>query len=234
MKEIPASVLSIIDKLAPDMLVLNEYVDGDERTSFKSGLKEIGFTHISVSRKMDRQNQVLMTSKVEHAPGDLEPPSYDGASIANFLHVILPHFDIEIVGLRAPMYKKRQELKSYWSELLSIIRPTISRNIIFIGDFNCNPDISNTPGAEAINLLREDGWRVPPPYGDWSYISYNGQKRSRLDHALCSPGVGDISGTYISKLDSYIIAGPTEQNPISDHAILISEISPNKRLNNEG
>jgi len=234
MKKIPTSVLSIINEISPDLLVLNEYVDGDERIHFKYGLKENGFTHISISNKFDRQNQVLIASRVKHKRGDLKPPSYDESSITNFLHVALPIFGIEVVGIRVPAYKKAGELKSYWGELLSIIRSTKSRNIVFVGDFNCDPEISKTPGAKVLKLLREEGWKIPPPYGNWSYISYNGQRRSRLDYTLASPAVDDISGTYISKLGSYIIAGPKEKNPISDHAILISEVGHNKSLDLTG
>jgi Endonuclease/Exonuclease/phosphatase family len=230
MKKIPNAVISIIAEISPDLVVLNEFVDGAERDAFKYRLEEIGFPYISVSKKTNRQNQVLIASKAKHEDGDLKPPSYDDSSMTNFLHVLLPRFDIEIVGLRAPAYKKNQELELYWSQLLEIISSTVSRNIVFIGDFNCNPEVSKTPGARAINLLREMGWRIPHPDGDWSYISQNGQSVSCLDYALGSPGVGNISGTYVPKLGSHIIAGPKKQDPISDHAILISEISPNKSL----
>ncbi|MBP9014086.1 MAG: endonuclease/exonuclease/phosphatase family protein [Smithella sp.] len=228
LKVIPDAVLSIINEISPDLIVLNEYVDGEERLSFKNGLNEIGFLHISVSQKLNRQNQVLIASKAKHERGDLNPPPYDEASVSNFLHVVVPAYDIEIVGLRVPAYKNNFDLTTYWCNLLDIIRSTICRNIVFIGDFNCNPAVLRTPGAKCLNILCEENWRLPIPKGNWSYVSYNGQKRSRLDYAIGSPEVGNMSGIYISKLGSYVIAGTKVENPISDHAILISEISPNK------
>jgi hypothetical protein len=230
LKIIPVAVLSIIDEISPDLIVLSEYVDGKERIPFKYGLDQIGFQHISVSKKMNRQNQVLIASRAKHERGDLKPPLCDEASIANFLHLVVPEFDIEIVGFRAPHYGKKQELKTYWSNLLAIIRTAMSRHIVFIGDFNCDPAIPETPGAESLNLLREESWQLPIPNGNWSYISYDGQKLSRLDYALGGPEIGNMSGTYVSKIDSYVMAGTKEQNPISDHAILISEVSPNKGI----
>jgi Endonuclease/Exonuclease/phosphatase family len=230
MKKIPLKVLSIINKIAPDLIVLNEYVDGDDRISFKLGLREIGFKHISLSRKINRENQVLIASKTIHERGDLDPPSYDESSITNFLHIVLSIFDIEVVGIRVPAYKTSLELKAYWSELLDIINFTKTRKIVFIGDFNCDPDFSKTPGARVLNVLRKEGWKIPAPVGEWSYISYNGLRTSCLDYALGSPEIDNISGQYISKLGSHIIAGVKEQDPISDHAILLSEINHNKRV----
>lgn len=231
MKRIPDHVLTVIDELSPDLVTLNEYVDGDERTPFKKGLREIGFPHISVSQKYKRQNQVLIASKTEHKRGDLRPPLYDEAAISNFLHVIVPTFAIEVVGLRAPAYKRTQDQKIYWSDLLAIFKSVAARRIVFVGDFNCNPVNSNTPGARSLNQLCKEGWELPIPSGPWSYISCNGRKRSALDYALCSPAVENLSGTYISAVGSCLVAGTKEQNPISDHAVLMSEIGTNRCYN---
>jgi hypothetical protein len=228
MKKIPDDVLSIIEALSPDIITLNEYVDGDEREHFKNGLNEIGFSHVSVSNKCKRQNQVLIASKVGHEDGDLRPPLYDEASISNFLHVIVPAHAIEVVGLRAPAYKKSKELKIYWSDLRDIFYCVATRTIVFIGDLNCDPNFNNTPGAKSLNTLCEQGWKLPIPSEPWSYISYNGQRHSKLDYALGSPAINGMSSKYISEVNSFIVAGSKDQNPLSDHAILLTEISPTR------
>lgn len=230
LKRIPDAVISVITDISPDLVVLNEFVDGEERDSFKQSLEKSGYTYISVSKKMNRQNQVLIASKSEHEVGDLIPPSCSESSKTNFLHIIMPLLDIEIVGLRVPFYKKAQELKLYWSQLLEIIRSTVSRNIVFIGDFNCNPVVPKTPGGKALNLLQKEGWQIPQPSGGWSYISHNGENVSCLDHALGSPILAKISATYTCRHGCHIIAGPKDLNPISDHALLIAQISSNQSI----
>lgn len=227
MKEIPHDVLSVIEYLSPDLIALNEYVDGDERAHFKNALNEIGFSHISVSNKFKGQNQILIASNTEHENGDLKPPSYDEASISNFLHVVVSANAIEVVGIRAPAYKSNKEIKNYWSELQNIFNLAEARTIVFIGDLNCDPKLNNAPGAKCLNFLYENGWKLPIPKEPWSYISYNGKSRSKLDYALGSPTIGDMSSVYISEVNSCIVAGPKEQNPLSDHAILLTKIGSN-------
>jgi hypothetical protein len=234
MKKIPDDLLSVIEEISPDLISLNEYVDGDERANFKYGLNEIGFSYISVSNKFRRQNQILIASKTEHESGDLKPPSYDEASISNFLHVVVPAFDIEVVGLRAPAYKNNMKLKNYWSELLNIFKFVEERTIVFIGDLNCDPFFHNAPGAKCLNFLCKNGWKLPIPKELWSYISYNGQRSSKLDYALGSPAIGDMFSVYISEINSWIVAGTKEQNPLSDHAILLTEVSLNNSINPTG
>jgi len=225
MKKIPDDVLSVIDELSPDLITLNEYVDGNERTCFKNGLNEIGFYHISVSDKYKRQNQVLIASRKEHKRGDLKPPSCDDASISNFLHVVVPDYAIEIVGIRVPAYKGKEELEIYWSDLLNIFKSVTERSIVFIGDLNCDPNLINTIGGRSLNRLCEKRWKLPIPKEPWSYISFDGQRHSKLDYALGSPTIENMSCKYVTEVHSHIIAGTKEQNPLSDHAILLTEIS---------
>ncbi|MCF8069119.1 MAG: endonuclease/exonuclease/phosphatase family protein [Desulfobacterales bacterium] len=117
MKKIPPGVISVIGYIDPDLIALNEYVDGNERSSFKEELKKLGFKYISVSQKIKRQNQILIASKGHHKKGDISPPNYDESAITNFLHIIFSEQNLEVVGLRPPAYKKPAELKDYWKEL---------------------------------------------------------------------------------------------------------------------
>jgi hypothetical protein len=158
MKEIPDDVLSVIEYLSPNIIALNEYVDGDERAHFKYALNEIGFSHVSVSNKFKGQNQILIASKAAHKIGDLKPPSYDEASISYFLHVVLPANAIELVGIRAPAYKKNKEIKNYWSELQNIFIFAEARSIVFIGDLYCYLKLNYVPGAKCLNFLCYNGW----------------------------------------------------------------------------
>ena len=49
-----------INSICPDIIALNEYVDGEARDSLKKGLDKIGFRYVSVSEKSNRQDQVLI------------------------------------------------------------------------------------------------------------------------------------------------------------------------------
>ena len=69
-----------------------------------------------------------------------------------------------------------------------------------------------------LTSLRDDGWLLPPPEGEWSYVSHDSKIRSRLDHALASPNVGRIACRYVIESEGIVAAGP---GGVSDHAILI-------------
>ena len=178
MKTIPVTALSVIDVLEPDLVILNEYVDGPERSPFKEELQSQGLRNIHVSKKIDRTNQVLMASRKPHHTGDLKAPELDDSSETNFCHITLPELALDIVGLRVPTYAGK-EMKDYWARLVEVINSSIDRRIIFVGDFNCDPERPKTLGGKALTGLLENGWQIPAPIGEWSYISFDGQRRSR-------------------------------------------------------
>ena len=207
MKDIPSHVLTIIGAIGPDLVVLNEYVDGPNRESFKDGLRSLGFENISTSEKIGRSNQVLMASIGTHKQGEIDPPDLDSSSVTNFKHVICAGDNLEVVGVRAPAYTSGKELREYWCSLLDIIRKSRNKRILFLGDFNCDPCKPTTPGGKALSNLRAEGWNVPDPEGEWSYTSWDGQKSSSIDHVVASPSVGKIQARYIKYINSCIVAG---------------------------
>ena len=166
MKRIPPEVIDVIDRLDVDLLVLNEYADGDGREPFKDALRQIGYNNILVSRKIGRSNQVLISSTDELDMGEIFAPDFDGSSRTNFLHILMPAVELNIVGLRCPAYKLRRDLKTYWEELRPIIDMAAAKPIVFVGDFNGDPDGKKSSAGTQLAELRSSGWRVPAPEGE--------------------------------------------------------------------
>ena len=72
--------------------------------------------------------------------------------------------------------------------------------------------------------MRERGWKIPMPSGEWSYSSSDGSFRSRIDHVLVTPNVGDVAASYIIEVGQYVVAGSKEMASLSDHAVLLAEL----------
>lgn len=185
--EIHPRFLDAVRTLAPDVLVLNEYVHDDKkRAPLIKGLAgdDIGLTCHLVSEQIMRpatapggtplrNNQVLVASRFELRPGSLRGPSTaENGGATNFLHVVIESLSIELVGIRVPAYDKRM-LVPYWDAFLDLACGVVDRRICFVGDFNADadPDRNVHMGGKRFASLREHGWRIPSPEGDWSYQS---------------------------------------------------------------
>ena len=62
-RPIQDGVVAVVQKLAPDVLTLNEYVHGQTRALFLDALASIGLMHILVSERVNTNNQVLIASR---------------------------------------------------------------------------------------------------------------------------------------------------------------------------
>jgi len=225
-KPIPEMVGIALGSLGADVIILNEFVDGPSRLHFKQQLNDIGYSDITVSDKFPKQNQVLMASRTPQRSGDLSPPDLTVAATGNFLHRKLPDLGIEIVGVRPPAYKLKSEQEQYWEQLSAIISEAKGRCILFAGDLNADPDNSKYVGGKVLDTLRSDGnWVIPYPEGEWSYISSDGKRSSRIDHAVCSTQLKTLQAQYIYEINDLILAGPKDVDPISDHAVLMVSLS---------
>lgn len=210
-------LLVAIASLKPDVLTLNEYVHGASRAEFVSGLTDVGLRHVLVSDPVPGHNQVLVAAREQLWLGDLTcPPVPDSHAASNFLHVRIG--DLEVVGLRAPAYEVRADLRKYWESLHPIIEATRDRRIVYLGDMNADPDRNSYIGTRYLRNLEASGWRIPRPTGDWSCWTKAG-RRSRIDHLVGSPTVPALTAIYATH-------GPAGQIPgaVSDHAALVVEI----------
>lgn len=106
--------------------------------------------------------------------------------------------------------------------MAEIIHGSSSRPIIFLGDLNADPDNKKSTGGKALKILDvTDKWFIPRPEGEWSYISSDGKRSSRIDHAICSTSLDNVMAKYVYKINSITLAGPKVTGPISDHAALM-------------
>lgn len=96
---------------------------------------------------------------------------------------------------------------------------------MYIEDFNCDPNKPRLTGGKVLGALRQKGWCIPTLDGDWSYTSYNGKRRSRLDHVSLSPSAGSVTAEYLTTFGSHVAAGTNAQQPVSDHAVLLVEVN---------
>lgn len=206
-----------VEKLSPNVLTLNEYVHGSTRGHFIEALAAIGLTQVKVSMRIRSNNQVLIASRLPFELGDLVgPDTEDGGGSSNFLHIIFPDSGLEVVGIRVPAYEKKSVLDDYWTKLLALICATKHRRIVFLGDFNADPDTPKSFAGAKLAGLRSHGWQVPAPSGSWSFVS-----GSRIDHVVAGPGISGLQAAYVSELDNVALASRDTLNRVSDHAALM-------------
>lgn len=213
-KPLAAGLLDAIKQLGPDVLVLNEFVDGPTRQSLYQGLGESGFAWRLVSDRVGRHNQVLIASKSPLLPGLMRGPDMPGgAGASNFLHVQLENF--ELVGLRAPAYKTQGELQQYWSLLSEQVTGSAGRRMVWIGDLNADPDRPRYVGGRTLRSLEASGWQLPRPTGTWSFV-----KGTRIDHALVAKELCLLSARYVIEVNGRLVVSAVPGEGISDHAAL--------------
>lgn len=209
-----------VSALAPDVLILNEYVHGPTRDAMIEALKGDGLEHHLVSARLNGHNQVLVASRYDIRQGDLRGPlTHDRGGESNFLHVIFPGLPLELVGVRVPAWPNASVLRDYWAKFAALARSVMDRNIIFIGDFNADPDTPSYVGSAALAALRVAGWKVPAPTGPWSYAS-----GTRIDHVIASPKRSPLRTAYVAEIGELTLASPDRSKRISDHAALVVEV----------
>jgi endonuclease/exonuclease/phosphatase family metal-dependent hydrolase len=221
-KPIPDTVVDVFRALAPDLILLNEFVDGPSRTSFRTALCGSGWVYQQVSATPGRHNQVFAAANIPIHAGQLEAPRVDGSALSNFLHLRLEEQPFEVVGFRVPMYKKAADRNAYWAELLRIMREAHNRPIAFIGDLNRDPFARTfDSNATSLRFPDDEAYQLPNPLGSWSYINMRGTTTSRLDHVLHTDALEASGASYITQLGGLLLAGPHNSSPISDHAALV-------------
>ena len=225
-KPIPDEAVEFFRLKNADVIILNEFVDAPSRDSFKEALRALGYTHQSISPKFKKHNQIFIASKHEIVLGDLEAPPMDNASKGNFLHVILPQHNMELVGFRAPSYKTAALRREYWNQVYTIMDIAKARPICFIGDVNTNPFKKAGDDITEITLPDVCGYRAPNPKGDWSYKSINGKYATRIDHAYLSDSLDYSNPEYIVSYEGITLAGSKYDHPVTDHAVYSIDLSP--------
>lgn len=210
-----------IAALQPDVLVLNEFVDGPTRSTLRAALRNQGLTHIRASDRIGRHNQVLIASTTELDDGSVSANGLDETAASNFLSVTTGKPRIEIVGFRAPAYKTTKDKVRFWQAFDATIRPLATLPLLCIGDMNADPNNVRSAGGKILAGLRTDGWEIPDPDGEWSFARKT--VHTRIDHALASPQLRIAKATYCSMIGNLRCAGP--ESTLYDHAPLSVDVA---------
>jgi len=223
-KVIPDDVLVFFEKYNPDVIALNEFVDGDSRGEFKKTLYELGYTYQFSSPKIGKNNQIFIASKLEAQDGTINSPSFTDAAKTNFLHVYIPAHSLDVIGMRAPFYKLTSEKKHYWEQVSEILSGARDRNILCVGDINYDPFNRNQHDLSEIAFNDNDSYIIKNPLGDWSFISSNGKNTSRIDHVISSSHINLKKVEYLTEYQGLVLAGKKTDQPMSDHAVLSMQL----------
>lgn len=223
-KPIPDETVIFFEKYDPDLIALNEYVDGNSRADFRNTLEKLGYSHQLLSTKIGKHNQVFLASKSPLALGDIAPPELDAPAKTNFLHAVLPEKDIELIGLRAPSYKLSRERSIYWQRLSDILIAASDRKILIFGDINYDPFMGLSASAPKIQFDLNGSYEIPNPVGEWSFISIDGKNKTRIDHVIVPESLAVSNVSYLPVYDGIVLAGARSDAAITDHAVLSMDV----------
>jgi len=209
-RRVPVGLIHSLDELNPDILVLTEFVSGEEGET-EQLIQQFGYRTATSGavRRPTRGwcNQVLIASKFEFVAlsKPVNPPTVSAET--NYLCIKLP--GITINAIRAPMYRAVRQWREYWSWLVRQLNGDLT-----IGDLNVDPKRQHRGDLIALEYLNGTNWQFGEPEGEWSYKGPSG-KTSKIDHVL-------VKDTLQLKSVKYV------QEPFwpeyTDHAALVVDI----------
>jgi len=217
-------VLQAFLTLEPDVVVFTEYVPGPDHKRVVADLADAGYEGIHISDRVERQNQVLVATRAASDRGPWASPPIRPQIPPNFLHVAVPELDLQVVGLRIPMFVRGdtagEHLYRDWIRDQATLWGT--RRTVVIGDLNSGPERERSWQWRSLTSFAEEGWSVVTPDEGWSYMGKKGNT-SRIDHALLSPGVEVVEARYTTDACGFILAGKHPPS-YSDHAVLVVDV----------
>ena len=217
----PADVMRAFLTLEPHVVVFTEYVPGPDHQRVVGDLADAGFTGIHISDRVERQNQVLVATRARSQRGSWSAPALRPQVPPNLLQVEVPELDLQVVGLRIPMFVRGDTAGEH--EYRDWIRDQASawgaQRTVVIGDMNTGPDRARSWQWRSLTSFAEEGWSVVTPAEGWSYMGRKGHT-SRIDHALLSAGLVATDAQYVAEADGVVLAGK-HPPAYSDHAVLV-------------
>lgn len=218
-KPIPDLIPEAIQALAPDLLVLTEYVRGSSHDVFLARLANFGLRHALISPEIRGENSVLIVGRRSLALGSISAPALAPSMPYNFLHVELPEDRLQLMGIRIPDYSRQAQMrKACWDWFCSVAAEVVSDPTVIIGDFNSDPNYSKARCGDRFEKLVEDGWQLALPEEGASYWSPNNHA-VRLDHAFVSKHSLVLSSRYITHIAGLTLANRCG-SMLPDHAAL--------------
>jgi exonuclease III len=225
-RAIPGWLPDAIQALAPDLLVLTEYVSGPPNYPFAASLGSLGLPYVALSPDAAKENRVLIASRTPIVQGSIRPPEGGrlGDLIApslpsNFLHVVLPQNGLEVIGMRVPDYSKQPPIRrACWDWLGQIAATVVSQPSVILGDFNADPSYPRSRCGDRFAHFESSGWQHSLPDGASYWTPRN--HGVRIDHAFVSRHFQVNSASYVREVDGTLLAHKNRAG-LPDHAALV-------------
>jgi endonuclease/exonuclease/phosphatase family metal-dependent hydrolase len=217
-RQIPEAIGTALGSLSPDVLVLTEYVANETHAPFLQALDRAGLSHVRTSSYVRSENQVLVASRHPLEAGTVTGPDITPATGSNWLHVRIPNMGVEVVGVRAPMFKVGANRRQYWDWFEQTVPTLTSAPTVLLGDLNADPSRTRACGGAHLARLGAMGWTVVTPVSGWAFQGKTGHT-SRIDHGILSPGCSASAAEYRTSCGDIELAGAPRRG-YSDHAVL--------------
>ena len=206
-------ILATIRDLSPDIVTLNEFVDGPSRLDFLSDLKTNGFKYQIITAKIAVHNQVLVAAKsdLEMIPISGQVPLPQVASNLIFVRCE----GLIICSVRVPAFKVKAQKVSAWEFLIEELK--VKKPDLVVGDLNI--DAAESPLIWS--ALKQIGLnRIPSERA--TYFGLRGTPR-RLDHALVRDDlIADLA--VVDEVGGRRLVGHAVTHA-SDHAAILASLT---------
>lgn len=219
-RPIVPAVAEALAALAPDVIVLTEYVAHESHASFFALLADHGLPHVLVSEFVAANNRVLIASRWELEAGCIRAPALNVAIPSNVLHVVMPTPGFSLLGVRMPDFGKLPAIRRAWWDWLERTAVGVADSpSIMAGDFNTDTSYPKARCGDRPGRLVQAGWQHAAPAEGSSYFTLRGEGK-RIDHAFLSKHFMTRDARYVTESAGHRLIGkPAEA--LSDHAALV-------------
>lgn len=218
-----SQVLSAIETHEPDIAILSEYKAGASGIALVQGLQRQGLINSVASISSRGKLGVLIASRHDLTRGEMEISS--GLDSCHLLHAQTS--GIDLLGVYLPWDDRKVP---YWPPIHEFARTRQGADALLVGDFNtgCGPDDGEGEALRSALSLSQltsfgffDVWREANPgvrEYSWGPSPIGSQ---RLDHIWASSAMRSRIPIVRFSHDERVAA-------VSDHSILLADISPDR------
>ena len=223
-RTIPDWIAAAIEGCKPDVVVLTEYVEGDDHGKFLSSLASQGLVSTEISCRTPRENQVLIASRQRLRRGELAAPALHRSVPSNALHVVLEDSGLNVLGFRMPAFEKEDRAlkRPVWQWLLDSAETLRASPAVIAGDLNTAPGDDAKTCGDCLGELSQSGWQHVRPDSGFSWKSAQHGTQRQLDHVFFSPALPPAQAEYLWGFHSLADDAASGNVGIPDHAILLA------------
>lgn len=219
-RPIVPAVAEALVALAPDVVVLTEYVAHESHASFFALLAGHGLPHVLVSEFVAANNRVLIAGRWKFEAGSIRAPALNEAMPSNALHAGIPTLGISMLGLRMPDFSKLPATRRAWWDWLERTAADVAdRPFLIAGDFNTDTSYPKARCGDRPGRLVQAGWQHASPADGSSYFTLRGEGK-RIDHAFFSKHFTVRESRYVTDSAGHRLIGKPA-DALSDHAALV-------------